>query len=58
MGSVVTRGGTTKTAQAALGELRIACDLFERAAPHGGRAGKFVVRRSPCYHGRIRRGAD
>ncbi|RDX52322.1 hypothetical protein OH76DRAFT_207245 [Lentinus brumalis] len=42
MGSVVTRGGTTKTAQAALGELRIACDLFERAAQHGGRALKFV----------------
>ncbi len=44
MGSVVTRGGTTKTAQAALGELRLACDLFERAAQHGGRALKFVVR--------------
>ncbi|KAI0752488.1 fungal-specific transcription factor domain-containing protein [Daedaleopsis nitida] len=42
MGSVVTRGGTTKTAQAALGELRVACDLFERAAEHGGRAVKFV----------------
>ncbi|KAI0703865.1 hypothetical protein C8T65DRAFT_709179 [Cerioporus squamosus] len=43
MGSVVTRGGTTKTAQAALGELRIACDLFERAAQHGGRALKFML---------------
>ena len=43
MGSVVTRGGTTKTAQAALSELRIACDMFERAAQMGGRAAKFVV---------------
>ncbi|KAI0672081.1 fungal-specific transcription factor domain-containing protein [Trametes maxima] len=42
MGSVVTRGGTSKTAQAALGELRSACELFEHAAPHGGRAGKFL----------------
>ncbi|KAI8996651.1 fungal-specific transcription factor domain-containing protein [Trametes punicea] len=42
MGSVVTRGGTSKTAQAALSELRVACDLFERAAKHGGRAGKFL----------------
>ncbi|KAI0761390.1 fungal-specific transcription factor domain-containing protein [Trametes elegans] len=42
MGSVVTRGGTSKTAQAALSELRVACDLFERAATHGGRAGKFL----------------
>ncbi|KAI0356832.1 hypothetical protein OH77DRAFT_1588729 [Trametes cingulata] len=42
MGSVVTRGGTSKTAQAALGELRLACDLFEHAASHGGRAGKFL----------------
>ncbi|RPD60567.1 hypothetical protein L226DRAFT_612121 [Lentinus tigrinus ALCF2SS1-7] len=42
MGSVVARGGVTKNAQAALGELRLACDLFERAAQHGGRACKFV----------------
>ncbi|KAI9068189.1 hypothetical protein FKP32DRAFT_1609038 [Trametes sanguinea] len=42
LGSVVTRGGSSKTAQAALSELRIACDLFERAAKHGGRAGKFL----------------
>ncbi|KAI0658141.1 fungal-specific transcription factor domain-containing protein [Cubamyces menziesii] len=42
MGSVVTRGGTSKTAQAALSELRMACDLFERAAKHGGRACKFL----------------
>ncbi|KAH9846704.1 hypothetical protein C2E23DRAFT_872217 [Lenzites betulinus] len=42
MGSVVTRGGTSKTAQAALSELRLACDLFERAATHGGRARKFL----------------
>ncbi|TFY69763.1 hypothetical protein EVJ58_g254 [Rhodofomes roseus] len=45
--SVVTHGGTTKTAQAALGELRLAYDLFENAAKYGGRAVKFlpVVRR-------------
>ncbi|KAI0816939.1 fungal-specific transcription factor domain-containing protein [Trametes gibbosa] len=42
MGSVVTRGGTSKTAQAALSELRLALDLFERAATHGGRARKFL----------------
>ncbi|EIW53168.1 uncharacterized protein TRAVEDRAFT_39946 [Trametes versicolor FP-101664 SS1] len=42
LGSVVTRGGTSKTAQAALSELRIACDLFEHAATHGGRARKFL----------------
>ncbi|OBZ76843.1 putative transcriptional regulatory protein C1F7.11c [Grifola frondosa] len=42
LASVVTHGGTTKTAQAALGELRLACDLFERAATHGGRAVKFL----------------
>lgn len=27
-----------------MGELRIACDLFEQAAKQGGRAKKFVVR--------------
>ncbi|TBU26314.1 fungal-specific transcription factor domain-containing protein [Dichomitus squalens] len=42
LGSVVTHSGPTKTAQAALAELRIACDLFERAAQQGGRATKFV----------------
>ncbi|KAI0767708.1 hypothetical protein C8Q74DRAFT_1318239 [Fomes fomentarius] len=42
MGSVVTRGGTTKTAQAALSELRLACEVFEHAATQGGRAAKFV----------------
>ena len=46
MGSVVTRGGTTKTAQAALGELRGAYELFTAAAKHGGRARKFLV----CSH--------
>ncbi|KAH9914122.1 fungal-specific transcription factor domain-containing protein [Fomitopsis serialis] len=47
LASVVTHGGTTKTAQAALGELRLAYDLFESAAKHGGRAVKFlpIVRR-------------
>ncbi|KAI0943568.1 hypothetical protein AcW1_002704 [Taiwanofungus camphoratus] len=47
LASVVTHGRTTKTAQAALGELRLACDLFEKAAEHGGRAVKFlpIVRR-------------
>ena len=43
MGSVVTRGGTTKTAQAALNELRLAVEVFEHAATQGGRATKFVV---------------
>ncbi|KAI1786226.1 fungal-specific transcription factor domain-containing protein [Ganoderma leucocontextum] len=42
LGSVVTRGCSTKTAQAAMGELRSACDLFEQAAKRGGRATKFV----------------
>ncbi|KAL6304699.1 hypothetical protein BKA93DRAFT_258954 [Sparassis latifolia] len=37
LASVVTHGGLTKTAQAALGELRLAYDLFEKAALHGGR---------------------
>ena len=50
MASVVTRGGTSKTAQAALSELRMACDLFERAAKHGGRAGKFLVYSSYLLH--------
>ncbi|OSX56730.1 hypothetical protein POSPLADRAFT_1083705, partial [Postia placenta MAD-698-R-SB12] len=47
LASVVTHGGTTKTAQAALGELRLAYDLFEKAAKYGGRAVKFlpIVRR-------------
>ncbi|KZT64967.1 hypothetical protein DAEQUDRAFT_565105 [Daedalea quercina L-15889] len=47
LASVVTHGGTTKTAQAALGELRLAYDLFESAAKHGGRAVKFlpIIRR-------------
>ena len=44
LASVVTHGGTTKTAQAALGELRLAYELFESAAQHGGRAVKFLVR--------------
>ena len=43
LGSVVTHGGTTKTAQAALTELRQAVLLFEHAAQHGGRAVKFLV---------------
>ena len=45
LASVVTHGGTTKTAQAALGELRFAHDLFQQAAKYGGRAVKFLVRR-------------
>ncbi|THH32859.1 hypothetical protein EUX98_g1327 [Antrodiella citrinella] len=42
LGSVVTHGATTKTSQAALAELRLAVDLFERAAIQGGRAVKFL----------------
>ncbi|GBE83316.1 hypothetical protein SCP_0503640 [Sparassis crispa] len=47
LASVVTHGGLTKTAQAALGELRLAYDLFEKAALHGGRSVQFlpIVRR-------------
>lgn len=47
LAGVVTHGGATKTAQAAYGELRLAAELFEKAAPHGGRAVKFLV--SPPY---------
>ncbi|KAH8080733.1 fungal-specific transcription factor domain-containing protein [Cristinia sonorae] len=42
LASVVTHGATTKTSQAALGELRLAKDLFEKAAEYGGRAVKFL----------------
>ncbi|KAK7680387.1 hypothetical protein QCA50_016627 [Cerrena zonata] len=47
LASVVTHGGITKTAQAAMGELRLALDLFERTSKHGGRAVKFlpIIRR-------------
>ncbi|GJE93089.1 fungal-specific transcription factor domain-containing protein [Phanerochaete sordida] len=54
LASVVTHGGTTKTAHAALGELRLAVLLFEQAAPYGGRAVKFlpILRRlhQKAYH--------
>ncbi|KAJ7594208.1 fungal-specific transcription factor domain-containing protein [Mycena floridula] len=40
--SVVTNGPRSKVAPAALLELKAACDLFEKAAPHGGRAVKFL----------------
>lgn len=43
LASVVTHGGTTKTAHAALGELHLAAALFEQAASYGGRAVKFLV---------------
>ena len=43
LGSVVTHGGITKTAQAALGEVRLAYGLFGEAAKYGGRAVKFLV---------------
>ncbi|KAI0340282.1 hypothetical protein BDW22DRAFT_1360218 [Trametopsis cervina] len=42
LGSVVTHGGSTKTAQAAFSELRLAYDLFDKAARYGGRAVKFL----------------
>ncbi|OCH83843.1 hypothetical protein OBBRIDRAFT_892109 [Obba rivulosa] len=47
LGAIATRCGVSKTGQAALAELRIALDLFEQAAPHGGRAVKFlpIIRR-------------
>ena len=44
LGSVVTHGGTTKTAQAALGEVRLAYALLEKEAKYGGRAVHFLVR--------------
>ncbi|TEB32701.1 hypothetical protein FA13DRAFT_1662397 [Coprinellus micaceus] len=40
--SVVTHSPKCKVAPAALLELKTACDLFEAAASHGGRAGKFL----------------
>ncbi|KAJ3761423.1 hypothetical protein EV360DRAFT_37822, partial [Lentinula raphanica] len=40
--SVVTHGSRSKVAPAALLELKNACDLFEQAAFHGGRAVKFL----------------
>ena len=48
LGSVVTHCTTSKTAQAALGELRMACDMFERAAGGGGPTAKFLVRLPRC----------
>ncbi|KZT28275.1 hypothetical protein NEOLEDRAFT_1129627 [Neolentinus lepideus HHB14362 ss-1] len=47
LASVVTHGTKSKVAQAALMELRLARDLYERAAPFGGRAVKFlpIIRR-------------
>lgn len=41
--SVVTHSPKCKVAPAALLELKTACDLFENAASHGGRARKFLV---------------
>ncbi|KAJ3746408.1 hypothetical protein DFH05DRAFT_1394703 [Lentinula detonsa] len=40
--SVVTHGSRSKVAPAALLELKSACELFEQAASHGGRAVKFL----------------
>ncbi|KAE9406550.1 hypothetical protein BT96DRAFT_875520 [Gymnopus androsaceus JB14] len=40
--SVVTHGPKSKVAPAALLELKSACELFEQAATHGGRAVKFL----------------
>ncbi|CAL1710217.1 unnamed protein product [Somion occarium] len=42
LASIVTHGGITKTAQAAMGELRMSLDLFQNASKYGGRAVKFV----------------
>lgn len=44
--SVVIRAPTTKTAQAAIGELRSAKNLFDQAERFGGRAVKFAVCRA------------
>ncbi|KAK1236247.1 hypothetical protein PQX77_000509 [Marasmius sp. AFHP31] len=47
LSSVVLHGSKSKVAPAALLEVRSACDLFEKAAAHGGRAVKFlpIIRR-------------
>ncbi|KAL0578343.1 hypothetical protein V5O48_003657 [Marasmius crinis-equi] len=42
LSSVVLHGSKSKVAPAALLEVRSACDLFEKAAAHGGRAVKFL----------------
>ncbi|KAG6889396.1 hypothetical protein C0992_005480, partial [Termitomyces sp. T32_za158] len=42
LASVVTHSSRSKVAPAALLELRIACDLFERASVYGGRSSKFL----------------
>ncbi|KDQ56828.1 hypothetical protein JAAARDRAFT_36304 [Jaapia argillacea MUCL 33604] len=47
LASVATHAPRSKVAKAALMELRLACDLYEKAALHGGRAVKFlpIIRR-------------
>ncbi|KAF5313331.1 hypothetical protein D9611_008642 [Ephemerocybe angulata] len=40
--SVITHSPKCKVAPAAMLELKTACDMFEAAALHGGRAGKFL----------------
>ncbi|KAK7062843.1 deoxycytidyl transferase [Paramarasmius palmivorus] len=42
LSSVVTHGSKSKAAPAALLEVKSACELFEKAAVHGGRAVKFL----------------
>ncbi|KAG7095619.1 hypothetical protein E1B28_006343 [Marasmius oreades] len=42
LSSVVMHGSKSKVAPAALLEVRSACELFEQAAAHGGRAVKFL----------------
>ena len=43
LASVATHGPRSNVAPAALLELKNACDLFEAASAHGGRAIKFLV---------------
>lgn len=54
--SVITHSPKCKVAPAALLELKTACDLFEAAATHGGRAGKFLVSRFTLFVREIRGG--
>lgn len=49
LASVVTRCPQSKVASAAFVELRMACDLFERAAQYGGRAKTFLVSLFPSH---------
>lgn len=46
---IPVRAPQSKLAHTALMELKLASDLFEEAAPYGGRAGKMLV----CIRGAL-----